>query len=560
MTSTQSLNKRKNPTFTWFKQQASKSLVYGILIAVAIFFVNFLLVFHIKQYAENDMSNMSYGQFADYAAGLYTVLLLVCDILALAVLVRNFRHLYKKSIADTVYALPISNNQRFIGSLLASLFMIVIPVLIAIALSIGYYSLATDATKYFDELLVNSNITDSDFVWLFANLGFAQLANMLFAFATALFVFCCCGTLFDSALYSFALSIVGFVFYLMTSFATSGCGNYYWSYSDQKTSILHYISPISAPFMNVYSRELVDTSSTVSSYDYKVVKDDFASYYLIIFAIAIVLTVLSFILHSRRKSEHVGKPFAYKPFYYIISTVVFLLSGFLFYNSYISSLVEGYNTYYHGAMIAIVIIAFFAFALVETLAERKKRPSKMRIVQGAVRFVAIFIVSVALSSLSAKYGVNKVYKEPVDTENVKFVSLNIWMQFEDAEYDEYGNIAGQSPICSGVSYTDKEVIEKLASVCDDFNSIIYKKYQSDGYKGLLNNGLGSGNECRNGVDFYNVEIYFAYKDGTTKVYYYDCTVSDKVADWAFEAIDDEFYLSRIEDYDDADYDSYAIAD
>ncbi len=552
MTSTQSLNKRKNPTFTWFKQQASKSLVYGILIAVSIFFVNFLLVFRIKQYAANEMSTMIYAQFADYAAGLYTVLLLVCDILALAVLVRNFRHLYKKSIADTVYALPISNNQRFIGSLLASFFMIVIPVLIAIALSIGYYSLATGATKYFEELLKNSSIKDSDFIWLFANLGFAQLANMLFAFATALFVFCCCGTLFDSALYSFAFSVVGYVFYLMTSFATSACGNYYWSYSDQRTSILHYISPISAPFMNVYSRALVDTSATVSSYDYKVVKDDFALYYLIIFAIAIVLTALSFILHSRRKSEHVGKPFAYKSFYYIISTVIFLLSGFCFYSSYISSQVDEYNTYYRGVMIAVVIVSFFMFVLVETLAERKKRPSKMRIVQGAVRFAAIFVGSIALSSLSAKYGVDKVYKNQVDTKDVETVYLNIWMDFDNAEYDEYGNVIGQSPICNGVQYSDKEVIEKLASVCDDFNSIIYKRYQSEGYKGLLSNS-GSANEYRNGVNFYNAEIYFSYKDGSTKVYNYDCTVSDKVADWAFETVDDEFYISRMEASEDDDY-------
>lgn len=561
MTSTQSVNKRKNPTFIWFKQQVSKSMVFGILIIILMFFVNLLQINELTNYAYGKDSAIDFASQTAYISDVYMSIMFLCYLLVFAVLVKNFRHLYKKSIADTVYALPISNNQRFIGSLLASLAMIVVPMLISILLTIAYYTASTGASQYFDEMLKNSKITDSDFIWVFANLGFAQLANMLFMFGAALFVFCCCGEFFDSIVYTGVFSAIALViYYVFYSITQGACGNYYWSYGDVPM-ILHYLSPFSPLMMYSYEQIL-----TPYFYDYygepptgnEIARDEFISYYLIIFAIALVLIALSFLLHSKRKSEHVGQTFAYKPFYYIITSIAFLVAGVGFFMAYLSTQTPYDRTYYHGVMITVLLVSFFAFLVVEVIAERKKRPTRKRIIQGAVRFTAVFVVGIAISAVGSKIGIKNAYDKPIKTDDVTsvYLSINVWEN--GAEYDDYGypiftNEIMQSALVNGASFTDEEAIAKLGTVCDRFNEMIYNKYKNEGHEALFGDysyeyeymeSLQDGDIIFNGIS-----IEFTYEDGSAKHYFYDNSVSDDVEAWVYEALEDELLLSKIVSYE-----------
>ncbi len=560
MTSTQSANKRANPTFIWFKQQLSKSLVFGILLLVLMCFTMLIGIQDMLTCAYSKDAMISLADQATTLAYNYTSILFLCGLLVIGILTKNFRHLYKKSIADTVYALPISNNQRFIGSLLASLVLIIAPMLLSILFAVLYHQSASGAEIYYEAMLKNSKIENSEFIWLYVNLTMAQLANLLFLFGTALFVFCCCGELFDSVVYTGVFGALAFVLYsVFYAVSDSAVGNYCWLDNDIP-AILNYLSPFSSTFMYSYTMILLGTDSNgvyASVDEMSLAKDEFVKYYLIIFAIAIMLMAFSFVLHSNRKSEHVGKPFAYKMFYYIVSSLALLVAGVAIYASYLSTKSVYDHTYYYGAMIGTFMFAFFAFLVCEVIAERKKRPSLKRIIQGAVRFVCVTVVGIVISAIISTVTIKNTYDSEISSSDVEAVSVNINADEYgfDYTYDEYGfpeyknDILVTPLVRDSIVFDGEKEIEMFVELCNQYNGMIYENYKKDGYGTLIQDiwyAHNYGNQTYKDGDliFYDLSIAIIYKDGTRIDYSYNDTIDESVNEKMIELLSDDELVDK----------------
>ncbi len=570
MTSTQSVNKKRNPVFVWYKQQVSKSLVFGILTFVIMCFAGINVVTTLGNEAVSENATTSIFYIVDACVSTYTGIMVIVMFFALAIVLRNFEYLYKKSVSDTIYALPVTNNQRFFGSLLSSLTLIVVPLLLALLSTIVIYYSVSGGRMFFAEMLKNSGIKDSDVVFIISQISLANLANTLFLAAIVVFVFCCCGVLFDGIAYTVAAAVIApltFSVFSQMSYAISS--DYAATYNMGYSEIMQYLSPIMPLFIYNYTQLLTGEDYYSGMYDdsqgIKLIKSDIAPYYCVIIAIALVILVLAFFVHKKRCAQQVGTPFPIKMFYYVISSLVFINVGAGIYNSYISLKLYG-EVYYMSTFIVTLAVSVFVFLVVEVLAERKKRATKKRIIAGVVRFVCVILVGAIAALIILDNSVKNLYDGDFDVENIRHIEVypaidEVGVEYDDEYGYEYSNPLMYDEFVSWATYKDREAIEKLCTSIAPFTEKIYEEYNGQGYdrcSDRIHEHNGDEYEGEKGdIVYFSFTFLIVYKDGRETTYW--ISANDEIFDglgvdkWIEEYVNSEYYRSKCENYSEEYY-------
>lgn len=245
-------------------------------------------------------------------AGCIPFAVLACCTLAASVLMGSmvalsqYSYLYKKTITDMNYSLPLSSTQRFFADYLSGFTIYIGIPLVAVALSLGILGVGS--------IFVNMSEMWKEMPFILS-LVFIVIVAMMQYYTMAVFALSFCGNTFESH-----FSILAFVIMIP---ATIGClwgaittGSAFGMSGEAilTKSIFTSTNPIgAAAFLFRYGECYMDEDSTA------------VSMYAKWIAVTLIVTALylgaAYLLQRFRKAEDVSKPYVYRSFFYTIMTM-----------------------------------------------------------------------------------------------------------------------------------------------------------------------------------------------------------------------------------------------
>lgn len=261
----------------------------------------------------------------------FLVVGIICIIISLflgmTIALNHFNYLYKKSITDMNYALPLSGTQRFFADYLSGFTMYLVPAIVGILLAIAILGIGTPIVgeKIMAEFWENfSYVLRFVFVVLVAMILFYTLSVLAITF---------CGNTFEAI-----FSIIAFNVLIPATVAcvwVALCESYPYGIDAGGIfykNIFTSTSPVgAASFFVMYAINLSygETQSFASFL--------FAKWIIITLIVSAIYLAAAYLLYRHRKAEHVSKPYVYKTAFYGIMTMAvfcilslfFTLDGFL---------------------------------------------------------------------------------------------------------------------------------------------------------------------------------------------------------------------------------------
>lgn len=250
--------------------------------------------------------------------------------LGINIALTHFNYLYKKSIADMNYALPLSSTQRFFADYLSGFTMYMAPAVGAVLLSIAIFGIGTpfiEGVNEFWEIFPEKAV----FIVLIAMMLFYTLCVLAITF---------CGNTFEAvfSIIAFNALIPAAVACIWSALCESS------SYGIDTSAILMNniftsTSPVGAVFFFfVYETEAYQYTS------HRFETSSFASALMIkwiiitLIVIAIYL-IAAYLLYRHRKAEDVSKPYVYKTAFYAMMTmsVFCILSLFISFGGFLAA-------------------------------------------------------------------------------------------------------------------------------------------------------------------------------------------------------------------------------
>lgn len=274
---------------------------------------------------------------------LYVVLGVACTALGAAmgigIAITFFRELYDKQQTDLRYSLPMSASQRFLSQYLSGLTVYLVPFIIAqvfsvILLFIGHAAF-DGKTFIIDPMTLGTSEPVTWYCDIFSEtlipcsikLIFGGMIIMLMLYTVFIFAMTCCGSLFETLAYGIisegAAAVLLLLFYNYVM-ATNGFGI-------EINGRLFDLIGCTSPAGGIYG--LITTLEPFSGELIGVSQQSFGIWAAVMLIITAVFFVGALMLYRRRKAEMTGKPFAFRPFFYVILFVVsactaMMLSGF----------------------------------------------------------------------------------------------------------------------------------------------------------------------------------------------------------------------------------------
>lgn len=244
--------------------------------------------------------------------GCIPFVILACCTLAVSVLMGSmialsqYSYLYKKTITDMNYSLPLSTTQRFFADYLSGFTIYIGIPLVAVALSLGILGVGS--------IFVNMSDMWKEMPFILS-LVFIVIIAMIQYYTMAIFSLSFCGNTFESH-----FSIIAFTLMIP---ATIGClwgaittGSAFGMTAEAilTKGIFTSTNPIgAATFFFRYGETYFDEDGTAVSMYAKWV------------AVTLIVTALylgaAYLLQRFRKAEDVSKPYVYRSFFYTIMTM-----------------------------------------------------------------------------------------------------------------------------------------------------------------------------------------------------------------------------------------------
>ncbi|MBQ2824341.1 MAG: hypothetical protein IJF18_07165 [Oscillospiraceae bacterium] len=319
-------------------------------------------------------------------AGIAVITTFAAGVSGIIIAINNFRYLHNKSLVDMCLSQPMTRRQRFISDLLSGLISYIGPfigtsIISGLLLLIGY------TTMNGETILISYGNGESyasvcDFFGYFAPVfGYIVLTGiitMLLLFLLTVLVMVCCGTLFESILYTIfvnaAIPLFVLLVYAMWFSDLEGI-----SLDDKMCAFLCTTSPVGCIVQLVY---MIETLGEVHRYGYF----DGVPLHIWLIGVVIVIAAMlfgSYFLYMKRKAEQVSKPFVFKGFYYILITMMTVC---------IASFIE----YASGAeIVATFIITFIFYMILEVISRRGFR----KFWHGILRYAATMLVFIGVAAL-----------------------------------------------------------------------------------------------------------------------------------------------------------------
>ncbi|MBR5512430.1 MAG: hypothetical protein IKV85_00410 [Ruminococcus sp.] len=248
--------------------------------------------------------------------------------IGMTIALNHFNYLYKKSITDMNYALPLSGTQRFFADFLSGFTMYIAPAISAVILAIAIMGIGTpivgEEMKYFwDQFPFILNMI---IVVIIAMIQFYTLSVLAITF---------CGNTFESI-----FSIIAFNVLIPATVACmwiAVCMSY--SYGIDPSAIFYKniftsTSPVGAACFSITYFSEIDYEHSTSFGSHLYIK-----WTIITLIITLIYLLGAYLLYRNRKAEDVSKPYVYKTaFYGIMSMSVFcILSLFITFDVFVAA-------------------------------------------------------------------------------------------------------------------------------------------------------------------------------------------------------------------------------
>lgn len=336
-----------------------------------------------------------------------------------------FDYLYNKTLVDMAYSAPLTAKQRFWMDFSAGLTMYVGPFLAGSLVGLlmsglgGLLGIPFNMMPEFSSLL---------------GLVFSAVLAMLMLFAMTTLVAVCCGSLFESIVYTGVLNgIIPAVIY--AGYYTALEGLYGISNSGELANTLFFrLSPIGV--VVAYFDSYIFTGSTSGVFEPHLFFQTLLNFFLPVLLVIAGYIFLSYRLYKRRKAENTGNPFVFKLLYYVLITSITLV---------ITALFLADREY--DLLLPAVILTGVLYLIMEVITNRGFKAVWKSLLRFAGTFACCVLVIAVVKETEA-FGMP--YRVP-QAANVRNVTLLSYRSLADGEsYD--------------LTLTDREDIEQVIAV------------------------------------------------------------------------------------------------
>lgn len=310
----------------------------------------------------------------DMYAGIAVMTTFAAGVSGIIIAMNNFRYLYNKSQVDMCLSQPMTRKQRFISDYLSGIMAYVLP-FIAVSIITGLMLMFCLITMEGQTFMMYGSFGERnepevcEFFSMFAPIvGYSIIVGilaMIMLFTLTLLVMVCCGTLFESILYTIMINAVIPVSILLTFLICFG-DLHGINCEDKALALIGMTSPAGAIVQLVYFFESSGEAvyGNVSGVSMPV--------WLIGFVISTAAMFFgAYFLYMKRKAEQVSKPFVFRGFYYILITLMCLCLA-----SFIGEA--------DGDFAALLIISFIFYMTIEVISRRGFK----KIWHGILRYAA----------------------------------------------------------------------------------------------------------------------------------------------------------------------------
>lgn len=417
---------------------------------------------------------------------------------------KAFRWLYKKSIVDMDYSLPVSGDTRFCGDLLATITTALGPHLIAICTGLVLWQFVPKGTR-----IESISGAQNEAMILLGNmipqLMFTGFIASVMLIALTLFIMSLCGRPQESRLYPAIFNaVIPVVLSVCIGIVISNTyGSIDGVYGLSGESLNSYTAVASTSPFGLLFYTLVYTFDTqVWSYDNVVYTAPILRPEIIIPLVIITLALLvgAYFLVRNRRAERVGSAFVYGAMKFVIPALVifsvvasfstYILGGLFpnhtfdayysssYYGSYAANDVGGY-------VIAMLIVTFVLYVIMELISGKGFKKFHITLLKYVVTVGGSFLICMGLFFSN---GMGAGYYVPNSNDVV-----SAYVGLHDAS-DTYGSSI----------YGEVKLPENIQAVVDVHNSI-------------------PKNGPETGAYGYSFNVNYNLKDGTTLSRYYFIT-------------------------------------
>ena len=307
----------------------------------------------------------------------------VASVSGIIIAMNNFRCLYNKPQVDMQLSLPMTRRQKFISDYVSGLMAYVLPFLAVSAVTwllLLFCNITIEGKTFmmyngYDERVIPEVCEFfADFTPVFGYCFIVGILAMIMLYTLTLLVMVCCGTLFESILYTIIINAVIPLSIFLTFFiCVSGLNGI--NFEDKAITLIGWTSPVGAIVQLVY---LIENISYERYGEFTCVP---LHIWLIGFIIATAAMLFgAYFLYMKRKAEQVSKPFVFKGFYYILITLSCL------------SLASFIGEEAGGGFSAVFIVSFIFYMTLEVISRRGFKKIWHGILRYAVTMVCLFIM------------------------------------------------------------------------------------------------------------------------------------------------------------------------
>lgn len=265
----------------------------------------------LEEYSRLESINELYLALLTASAVICALMLVAMFIMSYAVTAKAYRWLYDKTVVDMDYSLPVSDDTRFFGDLLASVTGGMLPHALAIAVGAGMFWLLPFG---------NADRAEVNMIWtILVQLAVTGFAASIMFMGTTLLVMALCGRKLEARIMPFVMNGVVTVVHLACILLMTQGMYGYNSGGDFEFSGIAATSPLG---LLIYT--MIGLDNTIYEYG------DAVFFRPGVGIPAIIFTLLFFagayFLIKRRRAERVGSPYAFSAVKYMIpSAVIFTI-------------------------------------------------------------------------------------------------------------------------------------------------------------------------------------------------------------------------------------------
>ena len=483
------LSQTKNRAFGYFKFRTKRNLtVWVLLMFLNLFGIPFAYFMEMILYVPTTAPDRieSYKDLFDVIPIISFFCLAMAVFIGFLAVYAVFDYLHNKTMGDMIYSTPLSRNKRFISDYSSGLFIYLVPFIFGSVTGGIMAAIANSKIPVSDQFLPSCSQLWTGIFGLFI--------AMIMAYAMAVFVLMCCGSILESVVYSFvSLLIVPAVIF---STIACGFGNLYGINTD---SILwNFVCPTSPFGVLAGTIFTIEGSSSGISSGLSNYENDNLIFHNYIFSakflipallIIVALTLGAFLLNNKRKVEKGGTPFVFKGLYYFIITGIVYCAYTCSYNA------NGNNS----IMFAVAIIIGIVYLILEIVTNRGFKGLWKGVVRYAVTSVLATLCAVGL----VKADGFKMWEKVPDLSEVESVSISNY-------YTSIGftSVTGIGPMSFKV--TEEEYIKCII----DFqtNQIEDYKNNKEELSGTMNTTLHLTYNLKNGKTISRAYYHSLYKN------------------------------------------------